>query len=273
MFEYKHYEESANFIKEKLQGFTPEFLLVLGSGLGFLGDQVENSIAIDYYDIPHFKASTAPDHKGRFVFGILGNKPVVVMQGRLHFYEGYNAEEITYPIRVAKLLGVTSMIVTNAAGGVNTTYQPGQMMLIEDVIKFSEPNPLLGPNIKEFGTRFNDMTYTYTKEYRDLAKTIAKEQELILNEGVYFYAQGPQFETPAEIRAMRILGADAVGMSTVPESIVARHAGMKILGISLITNMAAGMLAQEITAEEVNETAGRSKEMFSTLIIQFLERV
>ncbi len=270
MFTLHHYEESAQFIKGKLNGFVPQTLMILGSGLGFLGDQVENPTFIPYGDIPHFRTSTAPGHAGRFVFGTLSGKNVMVMQGRLHTYEGYSAEEVAYPVRVAKLLGATSMIVTNACGGVNTAFSVGELVLIHDVIKFAYPNPLLGPNLPEFGPRFNDMTFTFSKDFRTLAKAMGKKQGLDLKEGVYFYTTGPQYETPAEIKAIRMMGGDMVGMSTVPECLTARHCGMEILGISLVTNMAAGVLDQPLTEEEVLREAAKAAGYFSKLILDFL---
>jgi purine-nucleoside phosphorylase len=246
---------------------------VLGSGLGFLADEVKNPVSIPYADIPHFKTSTAPGHAGRLVCGELGGKPVLVMQGRVHVYEGYTAAEASFPIRVAKLLGVDSLIVTNAAGGINLDYRPGELVALTDFIKFSFPNALIGPNIPEFGPRFCDMSYVFDREYISLLKELAAEQNTKLHEGVYFYATGPQYETPAEIKAFRILGGDVVGMSTVHECTTANHAGMKILGISLVTNMAAGVLEQKLTEEEVLEAGEKAKGYFAKLIISFLERV
>ena len=273
MFEYKNYKDSADFIKSTLHGFSPSFLLILGSGLGVLAEQVRNPVTIPYSEIPYFRTSTAPGHAGRFVCGELGGKPVMVMQGRMHVYEGYSAEEVAYPVRVAKLLGVESLIVTNAAGGVNTDYHVGDLVALNDFIKFSFPNPLIGKNIEEFGPRFQDMSYVFNRDYIRLIKEIAKEKRISLREGVYFYATGPQYETPAEIRAFRLLGADVVGMSTVYECICAAQAGMKILGISLVTNMAAGVLDKPLTESEVLEEAQAAQERFSGLLLAFLERI
>lgn len=273
MFQYKDYQESADFIKSRLNGFTPAYLLVLGSGLGIMADQVQDPVYIPYGEIPHFRASTAPSHAGRLVCGRLGGKPVMVMQGRMHVYEGYSAEEVAYPVRTAKLLGVQSMIVTNAVGGVNTEYKVGDLVALNDFIKFAFPNPLLGTNLPEFGLRFCDMSHVFDRDYINLLKEIAKEQGVILREGVYFYATGPQYETPAEIRAFRLLGGDVVGMSTVHECICAAHAGMKILGISLVTNMAAGVLDKPLTEKEVIDEAMASQGRFSRLLTAFLQRV
>ena len=273
MFQLSDYQESAGFLKSRLNGFSPEYLLVLGSGLGVLADQVKAPVIVTYGEIPHFKTSTAPGHAGRFVFGELGGKSVMAMQGRMHVYEGYSAEEVAYPVRVAKLLGVNAMIVTNAAGGVNTSYQVGDLVVLNDFIKMGLPNPLIGKNIPEFGPRFCDMSYVFNRDYIRLLKETAREQGLTLREGVYFYSTGPQYETPAEIRAFRLLGADVVGMSTVHECIAATHAGMKILGISLVTNMAAGVLDRPLTEQEVLDEAALAQERFSRLLLSFLQKV
>ena len=273
MFQYKDYVESADFIRGKLGGFTPAFLLILGSGLGVLGERVQNPVYIPYGDIPHFKTSTAPSHAGRFVCGELGGKPVMVMQGRTHVYEGYTAEEVAYPVRVAKLLGVHTLVVTNAAGGVNLEYQVGDLVALNDFIKFPFANPLFGENIGEFGPRFADMSRVFDREYLKMVREIASEESIPLREGVYFSYTGPQFETPAEIRAFRLLGADVVGMSTVYECISAVHAGMRILGISLVTNMASGVLDQPLTEEEVIREGEAAQGRFSRLLTTFLQRV
>jgi len=273
MFKYQDYEESAGFIKGKLQGFSPEFLLVLGSGLGVMAEQIQKPIYIPYNEIPHFKTSTAPGHAGRFVCGELGGKPVMAMQGRFHVYEGYTAEEVAYPVRAAKLLGVHTLIATNATGGINLDYKVGDLVALNDFIKLSFPNPLLGKNIPEFGPRFNDMSKVFDRNYLKLIKEIAAEQGIMLKEGVYFYATGPQYETPAEIRAFRLLGGDVVGMSTVHECICAAHCGIKILGISLVTNMAAGVLDQPLSEEEVLREGEAAQGRFSKLLLSFLKKV
>ncbi len=272
-FTYQDYCESADMIAAHLGDFRPEVLLVLGSGLGFLGDRVEARTCVSYADIPHFRASTAPGHEGRFVFGMLRGKRVAVMQGRMHCYEGYTMEDAAYAVRVIRLLGAKTMIVTNAAGAVNTDYSAGDLMLISDHIKLFDFGPLWGPNIEEFGTRFPDMSNVYSPRLRALAGEVAAEQGLALREGVYMYFPGPQFETPAEVRAARILGADAVGMSTVPEAIAAAHCGYEILGVTLCSNMAAGVLPQPLSGEEVNEMAEQSAPHFSSLILGCLERL
>ncbi len=273
MLTINEYKQSAEYIKSKIGDFTPDVIMVLGSGLGFMGGMVENPIHIPYSEIPHFKASTAPGHEGRFVIGTLSGKNVMVMQGRLHLYEGYEAEEAAYPIRVAKLLGAKTMVVTNACGGVNTSYKVGELIVLKDYIMFSGKNPLIGKNLPDFGPRFCDMSHTFDTDYIELAKKVGEEQGLKLKEGVYFYMTGPQYETPAEIRAIRTMGGDVVGMSTVPECIVANHAGMKILGVSLVTNMAAGVLDKALSEEEVLEEAAKARDYFSNLLMGFLGRI
>ena len=272
-FTYQDYCESADAIASHLGSFRPEVLLVLGSGLGFLGEQVEDPVFLPYAGIPHFHASTAPGHEGRFVFGTLRGKRVAVMQGRMHCYEGYTMEDAAYAVRVIRLLGAKTMIVTNAAGAANTDYQAGDLMLISDHIRLFDFGPLWGPNIEEFGTRFPDMSNVYSPRLRALAKDVAREQGLSLQEGVYMYFPGPQFETPAEVRAARILGADAVGMSTAPEATAAAHCGYEILGVTLCANMAAGVLPQPLSGEEVNEMAEQSAPRFSSLILGCLEKL
>ena len=271
MISFEHYQQSAAYIREKLGDFQPEILMILGSGLGQFGDRVEDPIIVPYPEIPFFKHSTAPGHKGRFVFGRLAGKNVAVMQGRIHLYEGYSPEDAVYGVRVMKLLGVKTMIVTNAGGAVNLDYKPGQIMLISDHILLFPMTPLTGPNEDRFGVRFPDMSTAYTPRLRALARQAAAETGVHLNEGVYMYFPGPQYETPAEIRAARLLGADAAGMSTVPEVIAARHCGMEILGFSLATNMAAGILDQPLTEEEVLETGEACKESFGKLMLRILE--
>ena len=266
MLSFSCYQESAAAIREKIGNFQPQVLLILGSGLGFLGDEVENPVIIDYEKIPHFKVSTAPDHQGRLVLGKLSGVDVMVMQGRMHYYEGYTPEEVSYPVRVAKLLGVHTMIVTNAAGAINTNYQVGDVMLIEDHIRIMGESPLRGENLPQFGLRFCDMTETYDPDLRAMALEKATALGLRVQQGVYFYFPGPQFETPAEIRMARAMGGDAAGMSTVYEATVANHCGIRTLGISLMTNMAAGILKQKLSGEEVNEAAARARDSFSTLV-------
>jgi len=262
----EQYRASAQAVRERLGDFSPKVAMVLGSGLGYLGDEVENAVAIDYGDIPHFKASTAPGHKGRLVFGLLEGQKVAVMRGRMHHYEGYSYEAVAYAVRVLRLLGCDTLIVTNAAGCVNTQWQAGDLMLITDQIKMFSESPLRGENLPDFGVRFPDASHLYTPRLQDLARRTAKEQGIPLREGVYFYCYGPQYETPAEIRAARLLGGDAVGMSTAPEVIVAGHCGMEVLGLTLLSNMAAGILDQPLSEQEVLDAAAAAREKFSGLV-------
>ena len=270
---FQQYQESAEALRKRLNGFVPQVLLILGSGLGALGDEVENPIVVPYEEVPHMKHSTAPDHKGRFVFGRLAGRDVAVMQGRLHAYEGWSFADAAYPVRVLRLLGAETLIVTNAAGAVNDAFDVGDIMLITDHIKLFAMSPLTGPNVEEFGSRFPDMSHIYTPALQAAARKAAKKLGLRLQEGVYMYFPGPQYETPAEIRAARILGADAVGMSTVPETIVAAHCGMKVLGFTLCTNMAAGVLDQPLSGGEVIEAGNAAAPRFAALVKACLEQV
>lgn len=272
-YPFSYYQESADAIRSRIGDFQPEITMVLGSGLGFLGDVVADAIVVPYQDIPHFKASTAPGHKGQLVFGTLAGKKVAVMQGRMHHYEGYSYEDVSYAVRVTKLLGCTRLIVTNAAGCVNTGWKAGDLMLITDHIKFFLESPLRGENLPEFGPRFPDMSHVYTPALQELARKTAAELGIQLREGVYCYFPGPQYETPAEVRAARVLGADAAGMSTAPEAIAAAHAGMDILGFTLLTNMAAGILDQPLSETEVLEAAEACKDKFSRLVLACLEKM
>ena len=272
-YTFAQYQESADAIRAKIGDFKPAVAMVLGSGLGYLGDLVEDAVAVPYGEIPHFKVSTAPGHKGQLVFGKLNGCAVAVMQGRMHHYEGYSYEEVSYAVRVLRLLGCDTLIVTNAAGCVNTQWKAGELMLITDHIKMFSESPLRGENIPEFGVRFPDATHLYTERLQDVARDAAKELGIDIHEGVYFYCYGPQYETPAEVRAARILGADAVGMSTAPEAIVAGHAGMEVLGFTLLSNMAAGILDQPLTEEEVLEAADACKDQFSRLVLACLAKL
>ena len=272
-YTFEQYQASADTIRSRLGGFVPEVALVLGSGLGFLGDVVENAIAVPYGDIPHFKASTAPGHQGRLVFGTLAGRPVAVMQGRMHHYEGYSYEEVSYAVRVLRLLGCDTLVVTNAAGCVNLEWKAGDLMLITDQIKLFSESPLRGENLPQFGPRFPDASHLYTPRLQALAREVAAAQGLPLREGVYFYCFGPQYETPAEIRAVRALGGDAVGMSTAPEVIVAAHCGMEVLGFTLCTNMAAGVLDQPLSSDEVIAAGQAAGPRFSALVKACLTRL
>ncbi|MDP4162239.1 MAG: purine-nucleoside phosphorylase [Bacillota bacterium] len=254
-------QEAAAFLKGKYQN-TPQLGLILGSGLGVLADEIENPVKIPYNEIPGFPISTVEGHAGQLVFGLLNGVEVVAMQGRFHYYEGYTFEKVTFPVRVMKEIGVETLIVTNAAGGVNESFEAGDLMIISDHINNMGSNPLIGPNDSRFGVRFPDMSEAYSKELRSMAKEIAGRLNINVKEGVYVGNTGPVYETPAEVRMARIMGGDAVGMSTVPEVIVARHAGMKVLGISCISNMASGILDQPLTHNEVIETTERVKSDF-----------
>ena len=272
-YTFAQYQESAEYIRSKIGDFTPKAAMVLGSGLGFMGDVVKDPIVVPYKEIPHFKASTAPGHKGQLGFGYLEDKPVAVMQGRMHHYEGYSFEDVSYAVRVLRLLGADTLIVTNAAGCVRTDWKAGDLMLITDHIKMFSESPLRGENMPEFGVRFPDASSLYTPALRTLAREAAAELGIELREGVYFYCYGPQYETPAEVRAARILGGDAVGMSTAPEVIVAGHCGMQVLGFTLLSNMAAGILDQPLSEQEVLDAAEACKDKFSRLVLACLKKL
>ena len=253
--------------------FEPEIGLILGSGLGDYAERIKNPFIVNYQDIPGFPVSSVEGHKSRFVMGEHLGKRVIAMQGRFHYYEGYTQQEIAIPIRVMKLLGVKELVLTNAAGGVNTSFDSGALMVITDHINYSGSNPLMGPNLAEFGVRFPDMCDIYSRELRAKLMDEAEKAGIPVREGVYIMFSGPSYETPAEIRMCRVLGADAVGMSTVPEAIAANHCGIKVLGVSCITNMAAGVLDQPLNHVEVMETANRVKSDFTRLIDLILTRV
>lgn len=256
-------KESAEYIKSKIST-KPEIGLVLGSGLGVIAEEVTNGITLDYKDIPHFPASTVVGHSGSLVIGNIGNKTVIVQKGRWHFYEGYNMEEVTFFIRVMREIGIMKLIVTNAAGGINPDYTPGDLMLISDHINFMGTNPLIGPNDEYFGTRFPALSPAYCDEYRKLAKKCATDIGLQVREGIYIGLTGPSYETPAELRMFQSWGGDAVGMSTVPEVIVAIHGGMKVLGISCITNIF--VPGEGANHEEVLQAAEKVKPFFKKLV-------
>ncbi|MCH5584257.1 purine-nucleoside phosphorylase [Shimazuella sp. AN120528] len=265
-------QEAVAFIQKKVK-VEPKIGLILGSGLGMLADEIQNAVTIAYDQIPHFPVSTVEGHAGELVVGELEGQKVITMRGRFHLYEGHALESVTFPIRVMKALGVETILVTNAAGGVNTSYEPGNLMLIQDHINLMYRNPLIGPNDASLGERFPDMSTAYDVELRELAAKLAAAQGIKLQSGVYAAVLGPSYETPAEIRMIRAVGADAVGMSTVPEVIVARHAGIRVLGISCITNMAAGILPQPLSHAEVMETAERVKGDFVQLLHSILKEL
>lgn len=259
-------EDTIKFIEEKTNGFKPEIGIILGSGLGELADEYFE-IAISYNEIPHFIKSTVAGHKGRLVFAEINGKKVVMMQGRNHFYEGHSMQEITYPVKVMKKLGVKTLILTNAAGAVNKTFVPADLMLITDHINNMGSNPLIGANDSDLGERFPDMTEIYKHKLIKLAKKCAKKLDMDVREGVYLANSGPSYETPAEIHFARTIGADAVGMSTVPEAIVANYCSMDVLGISCISNAASSSGGEKLSHEEVIETTNKAREKFKKLVL------
>ena len=253
--------------------FKPEIALILGSGLGDYADTMEVVETLDYHDIEGFPVSTVPGHKGRFVFGYAGGVPIVAMQGRVLFYEGYKPQDVVLPIRLMKLMGAKVLFLTNAAGGINRSFNAGDFMLITDQISMSVPSPLIGENIDELGVRFPDMSEVYSRRLRKIIENSAVTAGVPLRRGVYIQTTGPQYETPAEIRAYERLGADAVGMSTAIEAIAARHAGMEICGISCISNLAAGISVNPLTHAEVQETADRVAPLFKKLVTQAIKDI
>ena len=264
--------EAVEFLRAKIEE-TPRIAVVLGSGLGGISEAVENKKTIPYSDISGFPVSTAPGHKGELIFGKLHGKPVVLMNGRFHYYEGYSMKEVTFPIRVFQLLGVEILIVTNAAGGLNPDFEVGVPMIITDHINLMGDNPLIGPNVDEWGPRFPDMSEAYDKDLVKLALDVAKELGIKVFQGIYVGLSGPNFETAAEYRMLRKLGADAVGMSTVPEVIVAKHGGLKVLGLSAITDMGDPDNLQPLTAEEVLENAERAGRAMAKIISEVVRRL
>ncbi len=261
---------AATFIRKHI-AITPRIGLILGSGLGALGEQIEDPVRVPYTDIPHFKTATVEGHAGQLLAGKLSGKPVLLFQGRLHYYEGYHMNDVVFPVRCMKVLGVNNLIVTNAAGGLDPAYRPGDLMLIKDHIKMVTDSPLRGPNLDTFGPRFNDMSAPYTRTIRTLAHKCAEDMNLSLKEGVYCYMPGPSYETASEIRMLRMLGGHAVGMSTVPEVITAAHAGMRIMGLSCITNMGTGILDQPLSHEDIMTTSEQVRETFIALLKRIID--
>ncbi|HLR91703.1 MAG TPA: purine-nucleoside phosphorylase [Atopostipes sp.] len=262
---------AASYIKEQGVGKV-EVGLILGSGLGELADEIENPTVIPYEEIPSFPVSTVAGHAGQLVYGTLGGKKVLALQGRFHYYEGYEMNEVTFPVRVMSMLKTDSLIVTNAAGGVNPNFTPGDLMLITDHINLFGTNPLIGPNDDKYGPRFPDLTEAYDVEYQKLVKEVAADLDLSLREGVYLGMTGPTYETPAEVRMVHTLGGDAVGMSTVPEVIVARHSDIRVIGISCISNLAAGM-GEKLDHEDVIEVTSKIRSSFKELIVNVLQNI
>jgi purine-nucleoside phosphorylase len=280
---FEQVNEAAESLRGRLGGLEPQIGIVLGSGLGAVAEAVESPVYVPYGEIPHFPQSTVEGHSGRIVAGLLGGVPVIVMQGRVHYYEGYTPQQVTFPMRVLGQLGLETVILTNASGGINSNYHVGQLVLLSDHINLLGFNPLVGPNEPRFGTRpdtglrFFDMTEAYSIELRSLAQEAVRGASEMggeaLHEGVYLAVSGPSFETPAEIRAFRSLGADLVGMSTVPETIVARHMGMRVLGISCVTNLAAGISATHLSHEEVFEAGSRVQYQLTGLLARLLPAI
>ena len=266
-----NYNNAVQFIKQKIGDKKPDTAIILGSGLGVLKDDIENKVVIEYKDIPDFPVSTVEGHAGELIIGELSGRTVIAMNGRFHYYEGYDIKQTVFPIRVFALLGIEKVILTNAAGGINTDIKEGSFMVINDHLSFFAESVLRGKNEDEFGVRFPDMSEVYDKQEREKMKTIIEKYTGNSLEGVYAYMKGPAYETPAEIRALRALGADAVGMSTVPEAVVARHSGMKVVAVSCITNMAAGVTNKKLSHEEVKETADRVKGQFKEIIKEYLK--
>lgn len=265
-------QRTIDCIKQRIGDFQPEIGIVLGSGLGDLADEY-NEISIPYSEIEGFPTSTVQGHKGQLVFATINDKKIMMMQGRFHYYEGHSMQTVTYPIKIMKKLGVKTVILTNAAGGVNVYFKPSDLMLITDHINFMGANPLIGPNDDTLGVRFPDMSEVYTKSLRELARTCAKQLGIDLQEGVYIALTGPTYETPAEVNMVRTLGADAVGMSTVPEAIVASYCKMDVIGLSCICNSAAGISTVGLSHEEVLEAANVAKNKFKSLVLEIIKNI
>ncbi|MDD4074581.1 MAG: purine-nucleoside phosphorylase [Eubacteriales bacterium] len=271
-YDYAYFQKSADYILDRA-GFIPEVAVILGSCLGPFAQRIADPVVIDYKDIPNFLVSTVSSHAGKLILGTVAGKKVVCMSGRFHTYEGYDFEQLVIPIRVFQCLGVKATVLTNAAGAINTDYRPGDVMIIKDHIKLTGASPLRGRNLEEFGPRFFDISRMYTPALRALALSCAEGSGLRVHEGVYFFFTGPQFETPAEIRAARILGGDAAGMSTVTEALTAAHCGMPLLGLSVMVNMAAGVLDTPISDAEVDRTAAMIAGAFSDYVEKIIGRM
>ena len=263
--------EAAEYIESKIKG-KPLIGIVLGSGLGSVVGQLRNVTEIDYNHIPHFPQTTVEGHAGKLLYGTLEGKQVLIMQGRFHYYEGYDIAQVVFHIRVFKKLGINNLLITNAAGAINRSFKPGDLMIIKDHISLFAPSPLRGQNISEFGTRFPDMNEAYDKTLIEMAIETSAEEKIEIRRGIYAFTQGPMYETPAEIRALEIMGADAVGMSTVPEVITARHSGMKVLGISCITNVAAGLSEKPPNHQEVIKIAAIIENKFTEFVKKLVEK-
>ena len=269
----RHARETVSYLQSVAPGFRPDIAVVLGSGLGGFARHIEVIAKVPYEKIPHFKQTGVVGHSGNLIFGKVGGKSVICQQGRYHFYEGHSIQEVVFPVRIMRQLGARSLIVTNAAGGIQTGFRAGDIMLIRDHINFQGVNPLNGPNEDALGARFPDMTYAYNPQYADLLIEVAGRLSIPIRQGVYLAVSGPSYETPAEIKMFRTLGADAVGMSTVPEAIAANHCGLKVLGLSCISNAAAGMTGEKLDHAEVEQVIGAMSERFENLVLNWIEEL
>lgn len=266
-------EFTTKSIREKTNNFQPQFGIILGTGLGGLVKEISVEFAIPYNEVPNFPVSTVQGHSGKLIFGELGGKKVIAMQGRFHFYEGYTMHQVTFPVRVMKALGVKTLIVSNASGGMNPKFEVGEIMVINDHINLFPTNPLIGKNVDEFGPRFPDMSEAYKKTYVELAKQIAKDNNIKVSDGVYAGLTGPCFETPAEYRYLWRMGADVVGMSTVPEVIVAKHSGMDCFGISIVTDLGVEGIVQTVSHEEVQHIANQQEPKMSLIVRELVKKI
>lgn len=275
--DFENYQRATNYIKSKIGNICPKLAIVLGSGLGVLADEFEDLITIKYKDIPDFPISTVSGHAGELLIGNISGVPVIAMNGRFHYYEGYDLEEVTFPIRVFHLLGINDLLLTNASGGINLDFQTGDFMVINDQLSFFAESALRGKNLEEFGTRFPSMSQIYDMDFSQKLFDIINKYTNRAQTGVYAYMKGPSFETPSEIKALRVLGADAVGMSTVPEAIIAKHCGIRVVGVSCITNMATGISSSlsietnELSHEDVKETADKVKYVFKNIVKEYIQ--
>ncbi len=275
--DFENYQRATNYIKSKIGNICPKLAIVLGSGLGVLADEFEDLITIKYKDIPDFPVSTVSGHAGELLIGNISGVPVIAMNGRFHYYEGYDLEEVTFPIRVFHLLGINDLLLTNASGGINLDFQTGDFMVINDQLSFFAESALRGKNLEEFGTRFPSMSQIYDMDFSRKLFDIINKYTNRAQTGVYAYMKGPSFETPSEIKALRVLGADSVGMSTVPEAIIAKHCGIRVVGVSCITNMAAGISSSlsietnELSHEDVKETADKVKYVFKNIVKEYIQ--
>ena len=273
LYMYEKYMICTEKIKRIIGDFKSEIAVILGSGLGNFADRLDVKFSVDFSELEGFPVSTVKGHSGRFLFGVLNGKNILAVQGRVHFYEGYSPQETVLPIRIIKMLGCSTLILTNASGGINDTFKSGDIMLITDHISLFANSPLIGKNIDELGTRFPDMSEVYDKKLQDIASMVAKEYDIDLKKGIYAQVTGPQYETPAEVRSLKILGADAVGMSTATEAIAAVHCGMRVCGLALITNPAAGVSGNRLSHEEVIITGKKSAEKFETLLCGIIKNI